>query len=299
MKITQNTGRIVARFGQHSIVAGDDGQEYEAVRRGKRHDAVVGDRVTFTLHHGSAAIEEVEPRRTLLYREDAERTKPLAANVDQVAIVFAPQPAPQREFLWRAMLACAAAEVEPLLVLNKSDLESPFARTIFNQACALGARGLCISAKLQPDVAHDLLDRECRDRITLFVGHSGVGKSSLLSLLLGEHLRVGELSLRGGHGKQTTTATRWYPYPDHGAVIDSPGFQSFGLHHLHPAGLPGWMPDFAAAPGSCRFADCRHLEEPDCRIRTALAAGTIAPERHAFYRQLREEQEATLRSPRR
>lgn len=292
-------GRIIARFGQHSIIATDDGHEYEAVRRGKRLDAVVGDRVSYTLHHGSAAIEAIEPRRNLLYREDAERTKPLAANVDQVAIVFAPQPAPQREFLWRAMLACAAADVDALLVLNKIDIESPTARTVFDEACALGARGLCVSAKTQPAEAYEALDRECRGRVTLFVGHSGVGKSSLLSLLLGERLRVGELSQRSGQGKQTTTATRWYPYGDDGALIDSPGFQSFGLHHLNVADLPEWMPDFAAAPGACRFADCRHLEEPDCRIRSALAAGTIAPERHAFYRRLLDERESTPRSPRR
>jgi len=288
-------GRVVARFGQRYIVAleaaphapGD--REVDAIGRGRHQDIVVGDRVQCSLAPDLHVIETVEPRRNLLFRADANRTKPLAANVDQVAIVFAAQPPSQPEFLWRALLAARAAGIEALAILNKIDLQGPpaqAAEAALETVAQLGARVLRVSARTDPAVTRERLAGQCSNKVTLFVGQSGMGKSSLLNLLIDSDLRIGALSRGGTHGRQTTTATRWFSYGADGAVIDSPGFHEFGLEHLDSTHLTQWLPDFAAVSQTCRFADCRHAEEPDCAIRAAVARGAISAERYAFYRKL-------------
>jgi ribosome biogenesis GTPase len=298
---------VVARFGQRYIVALDappsgaqaqqaqaveaatSSAEVDAIGRGRNQDIVVGDRVLCSREPDLYVIETVEPRRNLLFRADATRTKPLAANVDQVAIVFAAQPPAQPEFLWRALLAARAAGIDALAILNKIDLEGAAAQeaeAALAEVARLGARTLRLSARKDAPMARHLLEAQCNARVTLFVGQSGMGKSSLLNLLIDSDLRIGALSRGGTHGRQTTTATRWFQYGSDGAVIDSPGFHEFGLEHLDSTHLKQWLPDFAAVPEPCRFADCRHAEEPDCQIRAALAAGRISAGRYAFYRKL-------------
>ena len=300
-------GRVVARFGQRYIVAlnaapagvtaasvraveaAASNTEVDAMGRGRNQDIVVGDRVGCSREPDVYVIESIETRRNLLFRADATRIKPLAANVDQVAIVFAAQPPSQPEFLWRALLAARAAGIDALAILNKIDLEgaaAEAAEAALAEVARLGARTLRLSARKDASVARGLLEAQCTGCVTLFVGQSGMGKSSLLNLLIDSDLRIGALSRGGTHGRQTTTATRWFQYGDDGAVIDSPGFHEFGLEHLDSAHLVQWLPDFAAITEPCRFADCRHAEEPDCRIRAALAAGAISSERYAFYRKL-------------
>jgi len=287
-------GRVVARFGQRYIVALDsaDGPpevapaEVDAVARGRRRDIVVGDRVACTTEHGLHVIEQIEERRNLLFRADADRVKPLAANVDQIAIIFAAQPTPQPEFVWRAQVAAAAAGIGALAILNKTDLQDEATMRALSDVERLGARVLRVSARTDPVGTRALLEEQCRGRVTLFVGQSGMGKSTLLNLLIDKDLRTGALSRRATHGRQTTTATRWFPYGERGAVIDSPGFHEFGLEHLSGVQLAQWMPDLAAVTQTCRFADCRHAEEPGCAIRAAVAQGAISQARYDFYRKL-------------
>jgi ribosome biogenesis GTPase / thiamine phosphate phosphatase len=286
-------GRVVARFGSRYIVALDRtgdaataGPELDAIGRGRRQDIVVGDRVRCSREPALLVIEAVEARRNLLFRADASRTKPLAANVDQIAIVFAAQPPPQPEFVWRALLAAGAAGVDAVAILNKIDLASGPALAALDEMAAFGARVVRVSARADPGDAALQLEQACRDRVTLFVGQSGVGKSTLLNLLIDSDLRTGALSRRGTHGRQTTTATRWFAYGARGAVIDSPGFHEFGLGHLSAAELARSMPDFAAVTEPCRFADCRHAEEPDCQVRAAVERGQISRARYEFYRKL-------------
>lgn len=288
-----HAGRVVARFGQRYIVALPAGAgtpaEVDAIGRGRHQDIVVGDRVHCSLDQDLHVIETIEPRRNLLFRADASRTKPLAANLDQVAIVFAAQPPSQPEFVWRALLAARAAGIGALAILNKIDLSglaAQEAEAALQEVARLGARVLRLSARADPLAARQMLEQACQQQVTLFVGQSGMGKSSLLNLLIDSELRTGALSRRGTHGRQTTTATRWFDYGSGGAVIDSPGFHEFGLDHLEPAALTQWMPDFALVTTPCRFADCRHAEEPGCQIRAALASGAISAGRYAFYRKL-------------
>ncbi len=284
--------RVVAAFGRRFLVQDATSRTRLAIRRGKRSDVVVGDRVRCTAAGAdSAAIESIEPRASLLFRAEALRTKELAANVDQVAIVFAPQPAFNLHFVWRALIAAHAAGIGRLVVLNKTDLpDAGAARAALDELAALGERTIAVSAKAQSADARARLGVEFAHRATLLIGQSGMGKSTILNLLVPDaNARTREFSVKLNQGKQTTTASRWFAFGEDGAIVDTPGFQAFGLAHLSIAQLAACLPEFAPHLGRCRFGDCGHLEEPGCAVRAAVDAGAIAPARYTFYRQLAAE----------
>ncbi|GAB4480365.1 MAG: ribosome small subunit-dependent GTPase A [Burkholderiaceae bacterium] len=284
--------RVIAAYGRRFLVADDGGRTWLATRRGKRGDVVVGDRVNCSAAGADGAvIESIEPRRSVLLRADAQRTKEVAANIDQVAIVFAAQPAFNVHFVWRALVAARAAGIGRLAVLNKTDLpDSGEARAALEDLAALGERTIAVSARAEPQDARTRLAAEFAHRVTLLIGQSGMGKSTILNLLVPDaNARTREYSAKLNQGKQTTTASRWFAYGADGAIVDSPGFQAFGLAHLSVGQLAACLPDFASYLGQCRFNDCRHLEEPGCAVRAAVDAGAIAPARYAFYRVLATE----------
>lgn len=289
--------RVVATFGRHSLVRAlqpADAPLMIATRRGKKGDVVVGDRVHCSVQGEQAAIESIEPRRSLLFRADEFRTKELAANIDQVAVVFAPRPPFNPHFLWRALLAARAAEIEALLVLNKTDISEgrDLADAALAQAQTLGVATLALSAKTAPDDARARFAAATAGRAVLLVGQSGMGKSSLLNLRVDANARTQEYSTRLNVGKQTTTASRWFDVPQAeggGAIIDTPGFTAFGLGQLSLAERAAALPDFAPFIGHCRFSDCRHVAEPDCAVRGAVAGGQISAARYAFYQELAAE----------
>jgi ribosome biogenesis GTPase / thiamine phosphate phosphatase len=151
----------------------------------------------------------------------------------------------------------------------------------------LGWRTLALSAKVDSERSRELLMREVTGRKTLMVGQSGMGKSTLLNLLIPDAgARTREYSERLNAGKQTTTASRWFPFNGDSALVDTAGFEEFGLAHLTFGEIAATFPEFSALLGHCRFQDCRHLAEPGCAVRAALATGEIAPERYEFYRSL-------------
>lgn len=282
--------RVVATHGRHCFIENDEGELIEAIRRGKRGDVVVGDRVLCTpAAPGQAAIEAIEPRASLLYRSDEFRTKELAANVDQVAVVFASRPSFNPWFVWKALLAADGAGIAPLVIRNKCELAegADAAAAFVDQLQSLGYECLSVSATGHPEATRAALAERCTARATLLVGQSGMGKSTLLNLLVPEaQARTQEYSQRLNLGKQTTTTTRWFALADGGAIVDSPGFQEFGLAHLSRAAVAQAMPDVARWTADCRFLDCRHLEEPGCAVKAALAAGELTPARYEFYRAL-------------
>ncbi|HUL63546.1 MAG TPA: ribosome small subunit-dependent GTPase A [Burkholderiaceae bacterium] len=282
------SARVVATFGRNCLLEDTAGVEWSAVRRGRRGDLVVGDEVRATASApGQAAVESIELRRSLLYRADAHRTKELAANIDQVLVVFASRPSFTRWFLWKALLAARAAGIQAIVIRNKIDIEegADLARSALDEIGALGWRTLAVAARTDPATTVETLAPVVHGVHSLLVGQSGMGKSTLLNLLVpSAQARTREYSERLDLGKQTTTAARWFALPHGGALVDTPGFQEFGLAHLDIAQTVAGFPEFEPHLGQCRFLDCRHLAEPGCAVVAALQAGAISSARYEFYR---------------
>lgn len=285
-------GRVVSAHGRHYAVHGDDGRLLNCVTRGKKNDVACGDRVAVhPTGQATGRIEAIAPRSSLLYRSDAVRQKLLAANVTQLAIVVATEPSFSVELVCRALVAAEQQHIPALIVLNKCDLASrlPAAREALATFVQLGTPVLELSA-LQ-DVS--ALAARLRHQVTLLVGQSGMGKSTLVNALVPDaDVATAEISAALDSGRHTTTHATWHPLDDDSALIDSPGFQLFGLAHVSIGELEAAFPEFRDHLGECRFRDCRHEKEPGCALRAALAAGAIDAQRWAAYRAIRAEIEA-------
>jgi ribosome biogenesis GTPase len=245
----------------------------------------------------------------LFYRQDEIRTKSFAANLDRVLILIAADPEYSESQLSRALVAAEAERITPIIALNKSDLGQPFAQAWERLAPyrAMGYSVMPISLSPRTPVTDDGVNALCallQGLTTLVLGPSGSGKSTLINRLVPDaQVETGEISLALNSGKHTTTSTRWYWVPAlngdaeagpvRGALIDSPGFQEFGLNHIEPKRLADCMPDLRAHVGGCKFYNCTHLHEPGCtvlaQVETADKPGTISQRRHRIYAQLFEE----------
>lgn len=288
-----DTALVVAAHGRHVVVETPAGERVLCHLRGKKSELVVGDRVGWSRTGDGGVIDALLPRRNLLQRMDAWRTKAFAANLDQLLVLVAAEPVFSESQLARALIAAATAGVPTQVLLNKTDLPgADAARARLAPYRAMGVPVLEAALKTDPEGARGLLGLLLAGRATLVLGASGMGKSTLINLVVpAAAAQVGEISLALGSGRHTTTTTTWYwlDAARSGAVIDSPGFQEFGLQHVAPRDLAGLMPDYAAALGRCRFADCSHRHEPECGVREAIARGEIAPSRQRIYEQLYEE----------
>ena len=290
-------GLIIAAHGRHYL-AQADGKALQCVTRGKKSDVATGDRVRLTATSADqAVIEEILPRDTLLYRSDQYKSKLLAANVTQLFIVVATEPGFSDDLISRSLVAANAAGITAHLILNKTDMAVllPAARARLALYAALGYPIHEVSAKADPTGTLAMLQPLISGQSTILIGQSGMGKSSLVNLLVPDaDIAVREISQRLDTGKHTTTFTRLYGLDEQSNVIDSPGFQEFGLYHLTEGMLERAFPEFAPHLGLCRFYNCHHREEPGCAILAALAAGQITESRHQLYRQLLHEASQTL-----
>ena len=287
-------GLVVASHGRHVVVETPEGRRLICHPRGKKNLAVVGDRVGWKGSHDEGTIERVEERRNLFYRQDEVRTKSFAANLDLVLILLAAEPEFSEAQLTRALIAAEAAGIEPLIALNKSDLVEPFERAwqrlMAYQRMRYGVLPLCL--RLSGEVDREHLMRHLQGRTTLVLGPSGSGKSTLINLLVpGALAETGEISQALNSGRHTTTATNlyWVDAARSTALIDSPGFQEFGLRHIKPQDLPQLMPDLRSHLGECRFYNCTHLHEPGCGVMAAVGTeegSGITPQRHRLYAEL-------------
>ena len=281
-------GRVAAAFGRSYRIELADGSFVECATRGKRSDAACGDRVQIQ-HSGdnSGVIDAILPRATLLYRSDAHKQKLIAANVTQVVIVVAAVPSFYQDLVNRCLAACEHGGIAPLIVLNKSDLpQSDVAWAALATHRALGYRVLRLSAKEDIAPLIPLLENQT----SVLVGQSGMGKSTLVNRLVpGATVRVAETSLALDSGKHTTTGVLLHHINDHSDLIDSPGLQVFGLHHVSVEDTAQAFIEFRPWLGQCRFRDCTHRVEPGCAIDEACKTGKIAASRLASYRTLVEE----------
>jgi ribosome biogenesis GTPase len=290
---------IVAAHGRH-YVAEADGRLLQCVTRGKKTNVAVGDRVSVAMtSNDQAVIEKIEERDTLLYRSDQFRSKLLAANVTQLFIVVATEPGFADDLVSRSLVAAEAAGVKAHLILNKTDVQDALPRTRDRvaQYARLGYPVHEVSARTQPEATVAVLMPLLRGQSSIFIGQSGMGKSSLINLLVPDaDIAVREISAALDTGKHTTTFTRLYHVAGEAGtiVIDSPGFQEFGLYHLTEGMIERAFVEFQPYLGHCKYYNCRHLSEPSCAVLDAVQTGAIAPMRHALYAQLLHESAQTL-----
>ncbi len=286
-------GLVVATHGRQAMVETPEGRRVLCHTRGKKSELVVGDRVRWLAVADGGVIEHLEPRRNLLFRQDEWRTKSFAANLDQLLVLVAPEPVFSESQLTRALIAAAEAGIPTRIGLNKIDLPTAdVARERLAPYRAMGTDVVELALKRDPAQARERLAPLLAGRTTLVLGPSGMGKSTLINLLVPEaEAQVGEISQALNTGRHTTTSTRWYWLDKvrSGALIDSPGFQEFGLRQVAPEQLAALMPDFAAQRGHCRFHNCSHRHEPGCGVRDAVERGEISPSRQRIYEELYDE----------
>ena len=288
-------GIIVANHGRHFWVETPQGRRVKCHSRGKKSQGVVGDRVAWLASSDEGTIERIEPRRNLFFRRDELRTKSFAANLDQVLILIAAEPAFSSQQLSRALIAAEAEHIRPLIVLNKSDLPVPFQRAWDWLAPyrSMGYQVVPSTLRHTTEKSRSELLDLLINKTTLVLGPSGAGKSTLINLFAPQALALtGELSNALRSGKHTTTSTNWYWVGNNRAtaLIDSPGFQEFGLHHIDAMRLARYMPDLSAHADGCKFYNCTHLHEPGCAVIAAVsdhaAMGAISPDRYHIYQEL-------------
>ncbi|MBI4293258.1 MAG: ribosome small subunit-dependent GTPase A [Betaproteobacteria bacterium] len=279
-------GEIIAAHGRHYLVDCGEAGLIVSAPRGKKSIYACGDRVSIrATGAGQGVIESAMPRKTEFFRASAHRTKLIAANATQVAVVAAAEPSFSDEFIARALIAGEHQGMNCLIVLNKSDLTESFALARarlrpFEQA---GYRVIELAARC--DVGP--LRPQLRAAVTILVGQSGMGKTTLInSLLPGTGSATQEISRFLDSGRHTTAHARLYRIDDETALIDCPGLQEFGLAHLGYRDIEWNFPEFRSLIGTCRFQDCRHDSEPGCAMRAACAQGKIHPRRFELFRRI-------------
>ncbi|MDR7434692.1 MAG: ribosome small subunit-dependent GTPase A [Armatimonadota bacterium] len=254
-------------------------------RRMETSPVVVGDHVTITLlPDGTGVIEEILPRASTLSKASPRNPKirqVLAANVDQAVVVFAARaPDPSPAFIDRFLVLAEAEGLVPILCLNKVDLGIP--EELAARYRAIGYQVVFTSARTGEGLDH--LKAILRDRISILVGPSGVGKSSLLNAIQpGLGRRVGEISARAQKGRHTTTTAELLPLSSGGFVVDTPGVQVLEVLHIPRERLQDLFPEIRALRGSCTFPDCLHVAEPGCAVKRGVEEGKVHPERYASY----------------
>ncbi|MES2322900.1 MAG: ribosome small subunit-dependent GTPase A [Pseudomonadota bacterium] len=291
------TGVVIAAHGRHYL-ADVGGRKLQCVTRGKKTNVAVGDLVNLKMtSDDQAVIESIAERKTLLYRSDQYKSKLLAANLTRLFIVVATEPGFADDLISRSLVAAEAAGIDAHLILNKTDVAEllPKARERLLSYTSLGYPLHEVSARADPEHAVATLMPLLEGHSAIFIGQSGMGKSSLINLLVPDaDIAVREISAALDTGKHTTTFTRLYALAGGASIIDSPGFQEFGLYHLSEGMLERAFVEFGPYLGGCKFYNCRHLIEPQCTILAAVAEGKIARFRHQLYGQLLHESAQTL-----
>lgn len=294
---TPFNARIIASHGRHYVARDAHGKLWHCIARGKKHEVAVNDLVYLTdlgnsgeISQHQAVIERIEPRRNLFRRSDQFKDKAIAANVDQVWFVVATEPSFDPELLSRCQVACAAENIEFSITLNKADLLEllPRAQTLVAPFQALGIT--IVHASTISGQAIDQLRTKISSKTTVLTGQSGMGKSSLINVLVPDaKATIGEISHFLDTGRHTTTTVQAYQTDNQTTIIDVPGVQVFGLSHLSDEDILLAFPEFRPHLGDCRFRDCRHDQDPGCALRATVESGNATEVRLQLLRRLLQE----------
>ncbi|MFD1260823.1 small ribosomal subunit biogenesis GTPase RsgA [Entomomonas asaccharolytica] len=287
----EQLGLVTAHFGIQAEVESKQGERYRCYLRANLPPLVTGDKVVWrTGNQQNGIITAIQPRASELSRTDSSgRLKIIAANVDLLVIVFAPLPTPYANLLDRYLIAAKHAGIRPLLLFNKLDLvneqNSSELEDLLNIYRNLNYQILEVS-KCLPETIHQL-QTALNNHMSVFVGQSGVGKSSLINTLLPEaELRVGALSELTNKGAHTTTTAKLFHLPMGGNLIDSPGIRDFALTHINKEIVEQGFIEFKPYLGHCKFRNCKHQQEPGCALLKAIDEGKIHPKRMSSYRHI-------------
>ncbi len=279
-------GQIVAAFGRQYLVEITNGEILSCVLRGKKSGAVCGDQVKVKgTTVGQGVIEAISPRSTLIYRSNTIRKKLIAANITQIIIVIAAVPSFDEELVNRCLVTAENQNIKALIVLNKTDLIEP-------------TRVVLTGLSLYQKIGYTLLQLSAKTDITpllpylqghlnVLVGQSGMGKSTLINALIPDAGRAtAKISSTLDSGRHTTTHAQLYHLDKNTHIIDSPGIQEFGLHHINNTDLAWGFIEFHPYIGKCKFSDCLHIKEPGCALTLAMQKRKIDTRRLGFYRKL-------------
>ncbi len=283
----EQAGLVISHYGSQVDVECQQGSEAgNIVRchlRANLDSLVTGDQVIWRDGKPTGVVVARQPRHSELSRPDMRgQLRPIAANIDLIVIVLAPLPTPHANLIDRYLVAAESVSIEPLILLNKIDLLDDENRARVEELLSiypqLGYRVLEASTKALHGL--DELQNVLKDRISVFVGQSGVGKSSLINALLpGVDTRVGELSEKHGEGMHTTTTARLFHFPNGGDLVDSPGVREFGLWHMDRDQVLHGFREFRPFLGGCKFRNCLHRNEPGCELLDAQKRGDISQRR--------------------
>lgn len=286
---SRTEGLVIAVFGRHYLVETKNSIILDCVIRGKKSGVACGDQVELLpTTPGQGVIEKIKPRTTLLHRSDAFRKKIIAANISQIIIVVAAIPSFSEELINRCLVAAENQCIKALIVLNKADMLVP-------------TRNAALTLSFYQELGYSLIQLSANKDITALIpylkgevsvlaGQSGMGKSTLINALIPEAKRTtAEVSVALDSGCHTTTHTHLYHLDANSHIIDTPGIQEFGIHHIKDESLAWEFVEFRQYIGQCRFNNCRHSHEPDCAIINATKKGKISERRLAFYQKLRHQ----------
>jgi len=289
---TEREGLVVAHFGTQVAVESSPGESQRCHLRANLEGLVTGDRVIWCEGEPTGVVVAQLERSSVLSRPDSQgNLKPVAANIDQIIVVLAPLPEPHANLIDRYLVAAETVGIEPVVLLNKTDLLNDDSDRREAIDSLLG---------IYPTLGYQVLRASCntsdgmtdlfatlKDRTSVLVGQSGVGKSSLVNVLLPDsELRVGALSESTQKGTHTTTTAQLFHMPTGGTLIDSPGIREFGLWHMTRQQVEAGFREFWPFLGSCKFRDCIHEQEPGCALLAAAETGEVSAKRLASYRHM-------------
>jgi ribosome biogenesis GTPase len=281
----EQRGRIVSHFGANFSVQDTQGNHHLCLSRRNLPKMVCGDYVTWqSMGELEGIIVAVQPRHSLLARPGYHKQlKPIAANIDQILVVIASHPSIDEDLINRYLVAATLTEITPIIVLNKVDL-------LGDKELKATQHQLDVYRQLGYEVIHastyqkqglKALLSALANKTSIFVGQSGVGKSSLIKAILPDiSVRIGELSHATGLGKHTTTVSTLYQLIHDGAIIDSPGIREFGLGQFEAAQIAQGFIEFQPLIPQCKFNDCRHHAEPGCAVHHAVKTGAVQKSRY-------------------